>query len=175
MARAAPVAALVFCLLGAAAGAEPPGVPLPPPLGQGRIGLQVQPMTPELRERMKAPREAGVLVVRVEESSGAAQAGVRVGDIVTRAGGEAVETPGDLIRRVGRVREGDQLALELIRDGATVKLEVAPRGAVFPGYPETDWLRGESQHRMDALERRLEELERRLEGLEQRTPAPKPT
>jgi membrane-associated protease RseP (regulator of RpoE activity) len=175
MARAVLISVLALGLLGAAASAESHGIPPPQPLGHGRIGLQVAPMTPELREGMKAPRDAGVLVVRVEESSAAAQAGVRVGDIVTRAGGEAVSTPRDLIRRVGRVPEGGQLALELVRNGETVKIEVAPRGAVFPGYPETDWLRGESQHRMDALERRLEELERRLEELEQRVPTPKPT
>jgi S1-C subfamily serine protease len=174
MARAALVSLLALFLLGAAAGAEPPGVPLPPPLGHGRIGLQVQPMTPELREYMKAPRDAGVLVVRVEESSAAAQAGVRVGDVVTHAGGVAVESPHDLIRRVGRVREGERLALELVRDGESVKLEVTPRGAAFPG-DFADWRRGGFHHGMDALERRLRELERRLEDLEQRMPAPKPT
>ena len=174
MARAALVLALAFCLLGTAAGAEPPSVPLPAPLGHGRIGLQVQPMTPELREYMKAPRDAGVLVVRVEEGSAAAQAGVRVGDVVTSAGGDAVESPHDLIRSVGGVPEGEQLALELIRDGERVKLEVEPRGAAFPDELE-DWMRGGFHHGTDALERRLQELERRLEQLEQRTPAPKPT
>ena len=174
MTRSALVLWLV--LLGAAgpAAAQPAGSAALPLEWRGRIGLQVQPMTPELREHLKAPPEVGVLVVRVEPDSAAAEAGVRVGDIVTRAGGEAVATPHDLIQRVGRVPEGERLALELVRDGEAVKLEVAPRGAAFPGDVE-GWMRGGMRHGIDALERRLEELERRLEQLENRLPAPKPT
>src|SRR5262245_51234121 len=60
------VLAAAALLAPAAARAQPEGLPLPPPSERGRLGLQIQPMTPELREYMHAPPEAGVLVVAVE-------------------------------------------------------------------------------------------------------------
>jgi hypothetical protein len=170
-----------FVLLGGlatAAHAGPEDRPLPPPEGRGRIGIQVQPMTPELREHMKAPKEVGVLVVRVEAGMPAAEAGVRVGDVLTRAGGEPLDSPHDLIARVAVVPEGEKLALEGVRDGRPVALEVAPAGAPMSGHgPLERWLPGGPafHHGMEGLERRLDELERRLQELEQRLPAQKET
>jgi S1-C subfamily serine protease len=163
-------------LLPAAAAAQPEGLPMPPSFERGRIGLQIQPMTPELREHMKAPREAGVLVVRVEEGSPAARAGVRVGDVVTRAGDEAVAAPHDLIARVARAPEGEKLTLGLVRDGKRLEVEVEPEGRPWPDAEAwKDWMRGGFHHGMDALQRRLDELERRIDELERRMPEAKPT
>jgi S1-C subfamily serine protease len=169
--------ALLFALLApTAAAAQPEAMPLPPSFGRGRIGLQIQPMTPELREHLKAPKEAGVLVVRVEEGSAAARAGVRVGDVVTRAGDEAVESPHDLIGRIARVPEGEKLTLGLVRDGKKLELEVTPEGRPWPDAEAwKDWMRGGFHHGVDALQRRLDELERRLDELERRMPEAKPT
>ena len=160
----------------APAGAQPERLPLPPPFERGRIGLQIQPMTAELREHMKAPREAGVLVVQVEPDAPAAAAGVRVGDVITRAGGDAVATPRDLIHRVGRVPEGEALVLEAVRDGAKIELEVKPSGKPWADAEAwKDWMRGGFQHGMEALRRRLDALERRMDELERRLPEAKPT
>lgn len=170
------VALLVALLAPAAGGAQPEAMPMPPHFERGRIGLQIQPMTPELREHLKAPKEAGVLVVRVEESSPAARAGVRVGDVVTRAGDEAVDAPHDLMARVARVPEGEKLVLGLVREGKKLELEVAPEGRPWPDAEAwKDWMRGGLHHGMDALQRRLDELERRLDELERRMPEAKPT
>jgi membrane-associated protease RseP (regulator of RpoE activity) len=155
--------------LAAAAHAGPEGPGGPPPEARGRIGIQVQSMTPELREHLKAPAEAGVLVVRVEEGSPAAGAGVQVGDVVTSAGGDAVDTPHDLIARVAGVPEGEKLPLELVRDGRAVKLEVAPAGGPLSGHESLErFLPGGFHAGMEGLERRIEELERRVRELEQR-------
>jgi S1-C subfamily serine protease len=175
------LASLSFALLiglAAAARAAPEGSEHPFAAGRGRIGIQVQPMTPELREHLKAPRDAGVLVVRVEDGSPAADAGVRVGDVVTRAGGDAIDSPHGLIARVAAVPEGEKLALELVRDGRATKLEVAPAGPAGPG-PEAfeRFLPGAGgfHHGLEALEQRLDALERRLDELEHRLPDQRPT
>jgi membrane-associated protease RseP (regulator of RpoE activity) len=176
MARGALVCLFLLGGLAAAAAAGPEERPLGPPGARGRIGLQVQPMTPELREHMKAPKEAGVLVVRVEEDMPAAAAGVRVGDVVTGAGGEPVDSPHDLIARIAAVPEGEKIALELVRDGHAMKLEVAPSGPRMPGREGMErWMPGGFQRGVGDLERRLEELERRLEELERRVPPQKET
>ena len=171
------VLAATALLAPAAALAQPEGPPaLPPPYERGRLGLQIQPMTPELREYMHAPREAGVLVVAVEPDAPAAEAGVRVGDVVTRAGDAAVESPRDLMRRVGRVPKGDALELALVRDGKPLTLAVKPAGRPWADAEHwKDWMRGGAQQGFEALERRLERLERRLDELERRLPETKPT
>jgi serine protease Do len=178
MTRTVLVSLVLVAGLAAAAHAGPEDRPLPPSEGRGRIGIQVQPMTPELREHMKAPKEAGVLVVRVEEGMPAAEAGVRVGDVLTSAGGDPIDSPHDLIARVAIVPEGEKLALEGVRDGRALKLEVAPAGAPMSGHGAFErWLPGGPgfHQGMEALERRLEDLERRLQELEQRVPAQKET
>ena len=167
-----PLAAAV--LVPVAAAAQPEGYPLPLPTGRARIGLLVQPMTSELREHLGAPKDAGVLVVRVDEGSPAAEAGVRVGDVLTRAGGETVDAPHDLMALVARVPQGETLALGLVRDGKKLELEVKPSGRPWPEanvFP--DWMR--SFQGLEALQRRLDELERRMDELEHRMPEAKPT
>lgn len=164
----------------ATAGAQPEALPFwgqfDRPYERGRIGLRVQPMTPELREHMKAPLDAGVLVVQVEAGGPAAKAGVRVGDVITEAGGEPIEAPFELIHRVTRLGEGSELALSLVRDGETLEVTVAPRGRPWPdAWTLREWMRGGTQGGMDALQRRLDELERRLDDLERRMPERKRT
>lgn len=177
MMRLASVSFALWVGLAAAAHAAPEGS-AHPFVGRGRIGIQVQPMTPELREHLKAPTDAGVLVVHVEEGSPAAEAGVRVGDVVTRAGGDPIDSPHGLIARVAAVPEGEKLALELVRDGSATKLEVAPAGPAGPG-PEAfeRFLPGAGglHHVLEGLEHRVEELERRLDELEHRLPDQRPT
>ena len=96
--RLIPVALAVSALIARAAPAMGDEVPGHFDLSWGdppaRIGVEVQPMTPELRGYFKAPADRGVLVVTVEEAAPAAAAGLRVGDVIIPAAGEPVSRPG---------------------------------------------------------------------------------
>ena len=92
--------------------------------GRGRIGVRLLEMTPELRAHYGAPRDAGVLVAGVESGSPAEMAGIRAGDIITRAGGEHVETAADLARAVRHAKTGDSLKLDISRDRAATQVTV---------------------------------------------------
>ncbi len=81
-------------------------------------------MTPELRTHYGAPKDAGVLVAGVESESPASKAGIQVGDIVTRAGGERIESALDLTHAVRRMKSGETLKLEVSRDRAVKQLAV---------------------------------------------------
>jgi len=145
--------------------AQPPG---PPMHGwfpaHGRIGLEVQPMTPELREHFGAPKDRGVLVERVEAERPAAKAGVRVGDIVLSVDEKPVEAPHDLVRAVHRAPDGAALRLEILRGREKQSIVVQPE-------PRDEWAK-ETDQWMERFERGFEEggrhLERRLDDLERR-------
>lgn len=123
--------AALLALLLAAALAGPVRAESPMPAGypgRGRIGMEVQPMTAELREYFRAPAEAGLLVVRLEAGRPAAAGELRVGDVVIAAAGEPLVRPQDLVAIVARAPAGEPLALTVVRKGRTRTLSVLPEG-----------------------------------------------
>jgi membrane-associated protease RseP (regulator of RpoE activity) len=97
--------------------------------GRGFLGVHLVELTPELRSHFGAAGEAGLLVGRVEAGSPAEQAGLRVGDLLTRVGGEPVSGNWDVLRQVRPLTAGQGVALEVVRDGRveTVSATVTER------------------------------------------------
>jgi putative serine protease PepD len=62
---------------------------------------------------------AGAEVAEVRAGSPAAEAGLRTGDVIEEADGQAVASAGDLQRLVESKKPGDELELTVVRDGAT--------------------------------------------------------
>lgn len=91
----------------------------------GYLGVETTELTPELRRHFGAPEEVGVLIGRVEDGSPAAAAGLRVGDIVTRVGGDDVTSGGRLRRLVRAYEKDDKATLEYSRDGKIATTTVA--------------------------------------------------
>ncbi len=89
---------------------------------RGSLGVHLTDLTPELRAHFGAPADAGVMVSKVVEQSPASKAGVRVGDILTAIDGEEVSSAREVARMVRRKSEGDEVALELRRDGKLTEL-----------------------------------------------------
>jgi serine protease Do len=82
------------------------------------IGLELQDLDPRLHDAMDLPRGTkGALVSGVTSGSPAAKAGVKRGDLVTRAGGHAVETARDVYAIVEAATPGEEIPLEVLRDG----------------------------------------------------------
>jgi membrane-associated protease RseP (regulator of RpoE activity) len=143
----------------------------PPHLARGRIGVQVQPMTPELREHMKAHPDRGILVTRVVPDRPGAAADLRVGDVIVEADNDPIERPFDLVRAVAGVAEGDEIELKIVRDGKQHTLKVTPEGeprAWMDPDRWGEWMERGLQHGGHELRRRLHEFEQRLEEFELR-------
>ncbi len=92
---------------------------------RGYLGVGLTELTPELRAHFGVPEESGVLVSRVEPGSPAEKAGVRVGDVLARVDGEAVESSFDVRMRIRRAEDGAQLPLEVWRGGKAQTLSAA--------------------------------------------------
>ncbi len=149
--------------------------PFDPPFlsHRGRIGVQVEAMTPELRGYFHAPEDRGLLVARVEPDRPAAHSGLRVGDVILSAGGEPVREPFDLVRRVAAAPAGEAIEFVILRDAKERTLRIEPEGEpspwanperLGPWFEEKLNLGGrELRERIERLEKRLDELERKLE------------
>lgn len=90
-------------------------------LASGRVshawlGARVQDLTPALAQARGLDLPDGALVVTVVPGSAAAKAGLKAGDVVTHANGEALVRSGDLISRISRASPGDVLLFKVWRD-----------------------------------------------------------
>jgi serine protease Do len=94
--------------------------------GKTALGLSVTPLTPELADRVRAPRNAqGLLVEDVDPDGRAADAGIRAGDVIQEANRQPVKTV-DELRSAAR-RAGDKPLLLLVnRQGNDVFVTVKP-------------------------------------------------
>src|SRR5262249_33791020 len=92
---------------------------------RGRIGVGIQPGTRELAESFKLDSDTGALVTTVERDSPADKAGLKVGDVILKNNGRAIDDRNELPRLVGATRPGEKAALELWRNGKREQATVA--------------------------------------------------
>ncbi|KAF0113540.1 MAG: PDZ/DHR/GLGF domain-containing protein [Hyphomonadaceae bacterium] len=84
---------------------------------RGRTGVVVGPISAEQARTMVVPSTLGALVTEVLPQSPAAAAGLRTGDVITRAQGRLIETPGALSSVVGIAEPGTNIDFTYRRDG----------------------------------------------------------
>lgn len=86
------------------------------------LGISMQELTAELQEQFGV--DNGVLVNDVLEGQPAAEAGIQAGDVITKVGDKEVETPHDLQFAVLQYSPGDDIEIEVWRDGEEKKFSV---------------------------------------------------
>ena len=85
-------------------------------VSRGWIGVEVQPMSPEIAEGLGLNQPVyGVLVAETRPDSPAAKVGIMPGDVITSLGGQPASDDRDLIKRVGDMPPGKTIELGLIR------------------------------------------------------------
>jgi serine protease Do len=87
------------------------------------IGVQLQPLTPELAPQFHADK--GVLVNSVLDGSPAAKAGIKVGDVIVAVDGRPVVRSDEVVRSVQGHNVGQQVKLTVLREGARRELAMA--------------------------------------------------
>ncbi len=91
---------------------------------RGRLGLDVQTVTPEIAKSLNLPKVSGALVAGVDPSSEAAKSGVKRGDVLLRFDGRDVPTMRELPRRAAQTPVGKTVPVTVWRDGKTVDLKL---------------------------------------------------
>ncbi|MES2378095.1 MAG: trypsin-like peptidase domain-containing protein [Bacteroidota bacterium] len=85
---------------------------------RGYVGVNFQELSPDAAENLHIKNTVGLYVNDIVEGSGAEQAGIKKGDIISKVEGQPVYESSDLQERVGRLQPGDKIHLTVLRDGA---------------------------------------------------------
>lgn len=80
------------------------------------LGIQVENLNQQLGEYFGVKGGEGILVKSVEKGSAAEKAGMKAGDVITRADNERVSDRSDLRRILRSHRSGGKVALGIVRD-----------------------------------------------------------
>lgn len=79
------------------------------------LGVSLLEVTPQFREHLGGPREAGVVVQSVTENSPAARAGMKVGDVITAIDGKTVDSAWDVTEIMSEKKKGDSVRVDFYR------------------------------------------------------------
>jgi serine protease Do len=88
------------------------------------LGISFQPITPDIATAYNLPVQWGVYVTDIAANSPASQAGLRQGDIITSIGGVAMDATHSYINTLFAFKPGAQVAVEYIRNGKTMQIQV---------------------------------------------------
>ena len=152
-------------------------------VSRGYLGINIQPLTPELAKEFNLPDESsGILVGGVTPNSAAAKAGLEDGDVVVEFNGKKVTDPRSLQLLVAETAPGTKVTLGVLRGAAgskasektvTATLGELPQEALAglkPNSPEegnqkgSDALDGVEVTDLDTATRRQLDVPRTVQG-----------
>jgi serine protease Do len=91
------------------------------------LGVSIRNIDSDLAKEKKIEVQDGVYVEAVEEHSGAMEAGIQKGDIITKIDGDKVNQASELQEKVGLHHPADVVEVSLMRDGKTKTVKVTLR------------------------------------------------
>lgn len=89
-----------------------------------QLGVSLSTVTAAVADRYGLPVDEGAYVAEVSPGSGAEEAGLKVGDIITKFDDKAVTSASDLMLDVRSKNPGDVVTLEVNRSGKVMQVEV---------------------------------------------------
>jgi len=111
---------------------------------RGSLGVQIQPITPDIASALGLSKAEGALVSEAQANGPAAKAGIEPGDVVTSVDGRPVHNGNDLASMIGATAPGTVVKIGIRRNGSdsTIpvtlgELPVTPfKAAAMPPPPE---------------------------------------
>ena len=94
---------------------------------RGWLGVQLEPMSPELARQAGLSGTSGVYIAGIymnDNKSPAAAAGIQPGDVLLRWNGAAVNSPADLRRLVEKTPVSSRAKVVVMRGGQELSVEV---------------------------------------------------
>ena len=86
-------------------------------VSRGWIGVQIQPVTPDIADSLGLKKAEGALVAEPQANGPAAKAGIESGDVITAVNGETVKDARELARTIGGLSPGVAVKLNVLHKG----------------------------------------------------------
>jgi serine protease Do len=86
-------------------------------VSRGWIGVQIQPVTPDIADSLGLKKAEGALVAEPQANGPAAKAGIESGDVITKVNGETVKDARELARTIGGFSPGTAVKLDVLHKG----------------------------------------------------------
>ena len=93
-------------------------------VSRGWIGVQIQPVTPEIADSLGLKKPEGALVAEPQVGGPAAKAGVESGDVITRVNDVPVKDARELARTIGGMAPGQTVKLVVVHKGQDKNLSM---------------------------------------------------
>ena len=84
---------------------------------RGWLGVQIQPVTPDIADSLGLKAAEGALVARPQDDSPAAKAGINAGDVITAVDGQPVKNAHELALKIGAMPPGSSVKIDIWRNG----------------------------------------------------------
>ncbi|MEM8527560.1 MAG: trypsin-like peptidase domain-containing protein [Bacteroidota bacterium] len=91
---------------------------------RGVLGISIEEVDNKLAKRLGLPNVEGVYIKSLTKDGGAAQSGIRKGDVIVSVNGVVTRTVPELQEQVGRFRPGDAIDVEYMRKGKKERAKV---------------------------------------------------
>ena len=85
---------------------------------RGWIGVQIQPVTPDIADSLGLKSAAGALVAELQPNGPAVKAGIEAGDVIASVDDKPVKDARELARTIGNKAPGTTVKLGIVRNGA---------------------------------------------------------
>jgi serine protease Do len=93
-----------------------------------KLGVSLEPLTPEIARQLGIPAGEGAVVAGVVDGGPADRAGLRQGDVIIEMNRQAVKGPDDVKRIVGKMKDGEMALLRVRRGDSAVYVPVPVGG-----------------------------------------------
>ncbi|MBA3710705.1 MAG: trypsin-like peptidase domain-containing protein, partial [Planctomycetes bacterium] len=100
---------------------------------RGYLGVNIQPITPELAKMLDLSSDDGAIVGDVQENSPASKAGIKPEDVIIRLNDAKVTDARHLRLMIAQMNPGTTITLVVLREGKEQKIQ-----ATLQDLPETD-------------------------------------
>ncbi|MCX5801193.1 MAG: PDZ domain-containing protein [Candidatus Eisenbacteria bacterium] len=111
---------------------------------KGWLGVEIQDLTPELREVLELDEETeGVLVAGVSEGGPAEKAGIGKGDVIMSLDAKVVDGTPKLVAMVSKRKPGETVTVVLLRDGRKKTVKVTLGSEHLESLPSVEHLKFE--------------------------------